>query len=93
MTTPRRSNVDSVPALFVLPSETCAQLAGARVAKGTSKIDPSKKPKTIDLTAAEGDSAGKTALGIYELEKDSRKVCIAKPGDERPTEFASEIEK
>jgi uncharacterized protein (TIGR03067 family) len=65
------------------------QVDGKEVAKGTSTIDPTKKPKTIDLTTSEGDAAGKTALGIYEIDKDSRKVCIAKPEEERPTEFSS----
>jgi uncharacterized protein (TIGR03067 family) len=62
---------------------------GKEVAKGTSKLDPTKKPKSIDLTATEGDAAGKTALGIYEIDKDNRKVCIAQPGKDRPTEFSS----
>jgi len=62
---------------------------GKEIAKGTSEIDPSKKPKTIDLKTTEGNDAGKTSLGIYEIEKDTRKVCIAKPDAERPTKFAS----
>ena len=65
------------------------QVDGKVVAKGTSTIDPTKKPKTIDLTITEGDDAGKSALGIYEFGKDSRKVCIARPGKDRPTEFTS----
>jgi uncharacterized protein (TIGR03067 family) len=65
------------------------EVDGKVVAKGTSTIDPSKKPKTIDLTITEGDDAGKTALGIYELDKDSRKVCISQSGKDRPTEFSS----
>lgn len=65
------------------------QVDGKEIAKGTSTIDPAKKPKTIDLTTTEGQDAGKTALGIYELDKDSRKVCYAQPGKDRPTELAS----
>src|SRR5262245_43040918 len=33
---------------------------------GTFKIDPTKKPKTIDSTATDGPDKGKTSLGIYE---------------------------
>ena len=62
---------------------------GKEISKGTSEIDPSKKPKTIDVKTAEGGGAGQTSLGIYEVEKDTRKVCLAKPDGERPTEFAS----
>jgi len=59
------------------------------IARGTSKIDPTKKPKAVDLTTTEGDSKGETVLGIYEFGDDSRKVCFAQAGMERPAEFAS----
>jgi len=62
---------------------------GKVVARGTSVIDPTKKPKTVDLKITEGDDKGKTALGIYEFSADTRKVCLAPPGKERPTEFAA----
>jgi uncharacterized protein (TIGR03067 family) len=55
--------------------------------QGTHKIDPSKKPKTIDATDTEGPFKGKTVYGIYESDGDTFKVCFAKPGDERPKEF------
>ncbi|HKB41581.1 MAG TPA: TIGR03067 domain-containing protein, partial [Gemmataceae bacterium] len=47
---------------------------GKVVARGTSTLDPTRKPKTIDLTMTEGDAKGQTALGIYEFGDDSRKV-------------------
>jgi uncharacterized protein (TIGR03067 family) len=62
---------------------------GKVVARGTSVIDPTKKPKTVDLTTTEGDDKGNTALGIYEISDDTRKVCLATAGKERPTEFAA----
>jgi len=63
---------------------------GKVLARGTSAIDPTKKPKTVDLTATEGENKGKTALGIYEFsDDDTRKVCLAMVGKERPTEFAA----
>jgi uncharacterized protein (TIGR03067 family) len=62
---------------------------GKVVARGTSEIDPTKKPKAVDLTVTEGDDKGKTVLGIYELLDDTRKVCLGQPGKERPTEFSS----
>ena len=59
------------------------------ISKGTSKIDPTKKPKTIDLTTTEGQGKGNVNLGIYELGKNTRKLCLAQSGKDRPTEFAS----
>jgi uncharacterized protein (TIGR03067 family) len=65
------------------------EVEGKVVARGTSVIDPTKKPRTVDLTATEGESSGKTALGIYEFGDDTRTVCLAQVGKERPTEFAA----
>jgi uncharacterized protein (TIGR03067 family) len=59
------------------------------ISKGTSTIDPMKKPKTIDFTATEGEGKGKQYLGIYELSEKTRKMCFAPPEKERPTEFSS----
>jgi uncharacterized protein (TIGR03067 family) len=59
------------------------------VFKGKIKIDPSKKPKEIDLTVEEGkDFQGKTSQGIYEIDGDSLKWCANEPGkDTRPKAF------
>jgi uncharacterized protein (TIGR03067 family) len=62
---------------------------GKVVARGTSVIDPTKKPKAVDLTVTEGNDKGKTTLGIYEFSDDTRKVCLAPAGKERPTDFAA----
>jgi uncharacterized protein (TIGR03067 family) len=59
------------------------------LAEATVKLDPTKKPKTIDVTFTEGERKGKTVLGIYEIESDAFRVCVARPGDERPTEFTA----
>ena len=59
------------------------------ISKGTSTIDPTKKPKTIDFTPDDGEAKGKLHLGIYELREKTRMLCFAPPGKDRPTEFAS----
>ena len=56
---------------------------------GTQKINPSKSPKTIDVTMTEGPSKGKVMLGIYEIDADTLKVCFDPEGKTRPTEFKS----
>jgi uncharacterized protein (TIGR03067 family) len=52
----------------------------------TFKLDPTKSPKQIDLTPADGP-ADRPILGIYELKDDSMKVCLALGGGDRPKEF------
>ncbi len=62
---------------------------GKEICKGTSTIDPTKKPKTIDFTVTEGDGKGNQYLGIYELGENTRKLCFAPAGKGRPTEFST----
>jgi uncharacterized protein (TIGR03067 family) len=62
---------------------------GKVIERGTSEIDPRKKPRAVDLTVTEGDDKGKTYLGIYEFGDDTRKVCLAAAGKDRPKEFTS----
>jgi uncharacterized protein (TIGR03067 family) len=56
--------------------------------EATTKIDPGKKPKTIDFTFTEGELKGTTALGIYELTDDTFRICRAAADKPRPTEFS-----
>jgi len=59
-----------------------------RYGKLTLKLDPSVKPKTIDLTlAAEKDT---TLEGIYQLDGDTWKICLKVSGKERPTKFETQ---
>ena len=62
---------------------------GRIVVEATTKIDPTKNPKTIEFTFTEGQLQGKTSLGIYELQGDTFKYCRAAPDKPRPTEFSS----
>ena len=55
----------------------------------TLKLDPSKSPKTLDVTVAEGPNKGAVMLGIYEISPDTLKVCFDPEGKKRPTEFKS----
>jgi uncharacterized protein (TIGR03067 family) len=67
-----------------------AQPGAKKFREFTIKVDSTKKPKNIDLKVTEGVGKGKVALGIYELDGDTLKLCF--PQDEnvaRPTEFAS----
>jgi uncharacterized protein (TIGR03067 family) len=56
---------------------------------GTEKLDPSRSPKTVDVTVTEGLNKGAVMLGIYEISGDTLKVCFDPEGKKRPTEFKS----
>jgi uncharacterized protein (TIGR03067 family) len=58
--------------------------------KGTYAIDPTAKPKTIDVTITLPDGRKRTHSGIYELDAETYKVSMGSgPDKPRPTEFAS----
>ena len=56
---------------------------------GTVKLDPSAKPKAMDITGTEGPNKGKTILAIYELKDDTLRICYDLTGKGRPAEFMS----
>jgi len=72
------------------------RVTSSKKAAGSFRTEHSKDPKEIDLIMAwlegSGDDAARTRHGIYKLDGDTLKVCIAgsvsTPKD-RPTEFIS----
>jgi uncharacterized protein (TIGR03067 family) len=63
---------------------------GKVVAEATGKLDPTAKPKAVDVTFTAGEHKGKTVLGIYEVEGDTFRVCVARPGGGRHAAFSAE---
>lgn len=55
-------------------------------------VDLTKKPATIDLKPQAGNK-DLTIFGILELSGDKLKLCFARDGKPRPTEFKSDKEK
>jgi uncharacterized protein (TIGR03067 family) len=62
---------------------------GNEISKGTSTFNPTQSPKTIDFTPTEGGGKDSLFLGIYELGENTRKLCFAPMGKNRPAEFSS----
>jgi uncharacterized protein (TIGR03067 family) len=58
--------------------------------KGTVKLEPTKKPKAMDIVGTEGPNKGKTIPAIYELQGDTLRICYDLSGKNRPTEFKTE---
>ena len=72
---------------LVLEGDKYTVTVGKAIDKGTTKIDPAAKPKTMDIIGAEGPNKGKTFLAIYELKGDTLRVCYDLTGKARPSEF------
>ena len=56
---------------------------------GTQKVDPTKSPKTIDITDDSGPNKGKTCLGIYEFKGEEFRCVFSVPGKDRPSKFST----
>jgi uncharacterized protein (TIGR03067 family) len=68
---------------------TTVLVNGQLFMKATFSVDPTKSPKTMDYRVTEGRNQGMNQLGIYELEGDTWKICLADPGRPRPTDFVT----
>lgn len=74
--------------LIVVGNKRTVKRGDEVVSESTFKLDPTKKPKTIDLTPTTGDLKGQTLPGIYEIDEHTQKICLGLTG-ERPTAFVS----
>lgn len=66
---------------------------GGKVAeKFAYLLDPTKKPKEIDLTYTAGPKKGTTDRGIYQIDGDMLRICIQTNKDNaRPRDFAAPV--
>jgi uncharacterized protein (TIGR03067 family) len=74
---------------LTLKGKTFTYVDGNGTSRGTYALDLSKSPKTIDVTFTEGPNSGEVMRGVYELEGDKYKACVALGGKPRPSGFVS----
>ena len=72
---------------LVVDGDKYTVTVGKAIDKGTTKIDPAAKPKTMDIIGTDGPNKGKTFLAIYELNGDTLRICYDLSGKVRPTDF------
>jgi RNA polymerase sigma factor (sigma-70 family) len=74
---------------LVFSGDTFVLHHGGNMMKGTFKADATQSPATLDLEVGEGADRGEGLLGIYELDGDKLRICMAHKGTGRPTKFES----
>jgi uncharacterized protein (TIGR03067 family) len=85
-------NVEEKKILLIITGEKFkVSIDDMDLSEGTVVIDPSKKPKTIDLKYTAGPNKDKVEAGIYELDGDNLKTNFTQPAGntERAKEFTS----
>lgn len=76
-------------ARIVIQQDKFVSLAMGATYEGTIEIDAGQSPKTFNLHFTAGPEAGNTSPGIYELDGENWKICLALRGDNRPQGFAT----
>ena len=76
-------------ARIVVRGDRFSTIAMGATYEGTVAVHQTSVPKSFDLRFEAGPEKGNTSLGIYELDGDTWKICLATRGFERPREFAA----
>jgi uncharacterized protein (TIGR03067 family) len=74
---------------LILKDEKYQLLSKSPTDEGTAKLNVNKKPKTMEIKGEKGPNQGKTFLAIYEMDKDTLKICYDLSGKAYPTEFSA----
>ena len=57
--------------------------------RGTYALDPAPTPRGMTITGTDGPNRGRTFPAIYELNRDTLRICYDLSGMKRPAEFKS----
>src|SRR3954453_6075956 len=64
-------------------------LSGGPKDEGTISVDPTRKPKPMQIKGVQGPKQGKTMLAICEISDGLLRVCYDMEGKEYPKEFSA----
>jgi uncharacterized protein (TIGR03067 family) len=74
-------------ARIVIEGSRFQSLGMGAVYEGTVEVNARKKPKAIDMMFTAGPEKGNRSLGIYELDGDRWRLCLAVTAGSRPKTF------
>jgi uncharacterized protein (TIGR03067 family) len=80
---------DFAAARIVVEGDRFTTVGMGAAYSGTLKLDPTASPRAIDMKFEDGPEKGNINLGIYEIEQDDWKLCLATRGSVRPKTFAT----
>jgi uncharacterized protein (TIGR03067 family) len=64
-----------------------AVTVGEQTDVGTVRLDPAKKPRTMEIIGTKGPNQGKKIPAIYELTETTLRICYDLSGKAHPKEF------
>ncbi|MCC2669823.1 MAG: hypothetical protein K0Q72_2294 [Armatimonadetes bacterium] len=73
--------------VVITPTSIRAKDDTVSFGEGTYRLDLTQTPPRLDPTGTAGQVKDREFTGIYTLEGDTLKWCVANPGRARPTEF------
>jgi uncharacterized protein (TIGR03067 family) len=76
-------------ARIVVKGETFVSTGMGAEYTGTIQLDSTKAPKRIDLVFVMGPESGARNVGIYDVDGDTWRLCLATSGTKRPRTFAT----
>jgi uncharacterized protein (TIGR03067 family) len=77
------------PFQLVLRGDRWQSRTADGITSGFFRVDPTQRPRTIDVHFSDGPEKGETLRGIYELTGDTYKVCLNMVDEPRPSELVS----
>jgi erythromycin esterase len=86
---PRRKILVWAHARHLMRNSETVKSAANVLSEGSYRIDPAARPRAIDVTITQGAYRGQILQGIYDLDADTLRVCLAMKGGPRPTEMVS----
>ncbi len=76
-------------ARIVIDGDRFTSTGMGAVYEGTLELVPTANPPQLNMTFDAGPEKGNVNRGIYRLDGDTWKICLATRGDVRPSSFAS----